>query len=169
MRLIPRLASVVRFFSRPTNTNCRRAVVFINSRNRRTWCRGTNPPLPVIIREHECPDVCPRTSVSHPLRVEALTVPGTAGVIGMTICPGKKGASLYGPPWERDLAIDLRAVSAWHQAFAGSASRSPIRKPRTRCYTACGKSTVRKSEGSSAIRESSAYWFPRISMVFHST
>ncbi|MHB0981614.1 MAG: protein-tyrosine phosphatase family protein [Thermoleophilia bacterium] len=55
----------------------------------------------------------PRTSVSHPLWVDTLTVPGTAGVIGMTICPGKKGASLYGLPWERDLAIDLRAVSAW--------------------------------------------------------
>jgi Cyclin-dependent kinase inhibitor 3 (CDKN3) len=54
-----------------------------------------------------------RTSVSHPLRIDVLTVPGTTGEIGMTICPGKKGASLYGRPWDRDLGIDLEVVRAW--------------------------------------------------------
>lgn len=54
-----------------------------------------------------------RTSQSHPLRVDALSVPGTTGEIGMTICPGKRGASLYGRPWKRDLAIDREALKAW--------------------------------------------------------
>ena len=54
-----------------------------------------------------------RTSVSHPLWIDTLSVPGTTGEIGMTICPGKKGASLYGRPWDRDLGIDLEAVRAW--------------------------------------------------------
>mgnify|MGYP005855243075 CR=1 FL=1 len=31
----------------------------------------------------------------------------------MTICPGKQGDSAYGPPWARDLAVDLRAIRAW--------------------------------------------------------
>lgn len=54
-----------------------------------------------------------RTSASHPLRIDVLFVPGTTGEIGMTICPGKKGASLYGLPWDRDLGIDLEVVRAW--------------------------------------------------------
>jgi hypothetical protein len=53
-----------------------------------------------------------RTSVSHPLLIDVLSVPGTTGEIGMTICPGKKGASLYGRPWDRDLGIDLQVVRA---------------------------------------------------------
>ena len=55
-----------------------------------------------------------RGSEDYPLRVDPLSVPGTSGLIGMTICPGKMGASLYGPAWCRDLDIDLKAVSAWH-------------------------------------------------------
>lgn len=55
----------------------------------------------------------PRTSVSDPLRVDLLPVPGATGLIGMTICPGKKGESLYGRPWDRDLDLDLEAVRAW--------------------------------------------------------
>jgi hypothetical protein len=31
----------------------------------------------------------------------------------MTICPGKKGASPYGRPWDRDLGVDIEAVRAW--------------------------------------------------------
>lgn len=54
-----------------------------------------------------------RTSLSHPLRVDVLSVPGTTGLIGMTICPGKKGLSLYGRPWDRDLRLDLEALKAW--------------------------------------------------------
>ncbi|MCJ7795882.1 MAG: hypothetical protein MUQ56_03825, partial [Thermoleophilia bacterium] len=42
-----------------------------------------------------------------------MAVPGTTGEIGMTICPGKKGASPYGRPWDRDLGVDIEAVRAW--------------------------------------------------------
>jgi protein-tyrosine phosphatase len=31
----------------------------------------------------------------------------------MTICPGKKGESVYGAAWDRDLATDLDAIEAW--------------------------------------------------------
>jgi len=60
----------------------------------------------VDAREH-------KTSLSHPLRIDAVSVPGTGGQIGMTICPGKQGRSLYGPPWKRDLRLDVQAVQAW--------------------------------------------------------
>lgn len=54
-----------------------------------------------------------KTSLSHPLRIEEVNVPGTEGVIGMTLCPGKKIKSLISGIWNRDLDIDLRAITAW--------------------------------------------------------
>lgn len=54
-----------------------------------------------------------RTSQSHPLRVDVLQAPWGPGLIGMTICPGKKGESVYGAAWDRDLATDLEAIKAW--------------------------------------------------------
>jgi protein-tyrosine phosphatase len=55
-----------------------------------------------------------RTSLSHPLRVDALPChPHAPGVIGITFCPGKRGDSVYGAPWARDLALDLDAIAAW--------------------------------------------------------
>jgi len=56
----------------------------------------------------------PRTSASDPLKID--TVPCRAGQIGMTICPGKKGPSIYGPPWDRDLQTDFAAIAAWGAA-----------------------------------------------------
>jgi ADP-ribosyl-[dinitrogen reductase] hydrolase len=53
-----------------------------------------------------------RTSHSHPLRIDAVTVPG-GGRIGMTFCPGKRQAEAMTGSWERDLGIDLDAVVAW--------------------------------------------------------
>jgi ADP-ribosyl-[dinitrogen reductase] hydrolase len=58
----------------------------------------------------------PRTSVSHPLWVDSMSVPGLPGLIGMTICPGKKGDSVYGPPWDRDLRADVGVIRAWGAA-----------------------------------------------------
>lgn len=51
--------------------------------------------------------------MSHPLWIDGLSIPGTTGQIGMTICPGKKGPSIYGAPWDRDLTLDLEVVRAW--------------------------------------------------------
>lgn len=54
-----------------------------------------------------------KTSLTHPLRIDHLTPPGSAGRIGMTICPGKSGASLFGGTWARDLGTDLEVIKAW--------------------------------------------------------
>ncbi len=57
-----------------------------------------------------------RTSQTHPLKIDELTVPGLSGVIGMTLCPGKRGDSVYGPPWRRDLERDLAVIRDWAPA-----------------------------------------------------
>lgn len=57
-----------------------------------------------------------RTSKSHPLLIDELSIPGIAGIVGMTFCPGKQGPSVYGPPWKRDLEADLAVIRAWQPA-----------------------------------------------------
>ena len=52
-----------------------------------------------------------RTSATDPLSVCALPV--GRGFIGLTICPGKKGASIYGDDWDRDLESDIKAIAHW--------------------------------------------------------
>lgn len=52
-----------------------------------------------------------RTSDSHPLSIDAVRC--GLGEIGLTLCPGKKGASVYGAPWDRDLASDLAVIKKW--------------------------------------------------------
>lgn len=52
-----------------------------------------------------------RTSQTHPIRVDA--VPALNGLLGLTFCPGKHGASLNGTPWARDLEADLAALRDW--------------------------------------------------------
>jgi ADP-ribosylglycohydrolase/protein-tyrosine phosphatase len=52
-----------------------------------------------------------RTSLSHPLRID--TVSAGAGCIGMTFSPGKKGPSVFGDSWDRDLEADLAVIAAW--------------------------------------------------------
>lgn len=54
-----------------------------------------------------------RTSQTHPLKIDELPVPGVSGLVGMTLCPGKRGDSLYGEPWRRDLEEDLAIIRAW--------------------------------------------------------
>jgi ADP-ribosyl-[dinitrogen reductase] hydrolase len=53
----------------------------------------------------------PRTSQTHPLRIDALPVAN--GRLGLTLCPGKRGESVFGEPWLRDLDTDLDAVRDW--------------------------------------------------------
>ena len=52
-----------------------------------------------------------RTSIAHPLGIDAIRC--DAGLLGMTLCPGKKGSSSYGAPWDRDLSLDIRAIVEW--------------------------------------------------------
>jgi ADP-ribosyl-[dinitrogen reductase] hydrolase len=51
-----------------------------------------------------------KTSVTDPLQIAAVAPPGVAGVIGVTLCPGKKDPSR---DWDRDLDIDLTAIRRW--------------------------------------------------------
>lgn len=46
-----------------------------------------------------------KTSVSDPLYIAAVSPPDLPGVIGMTLCPGKKDP---GRAWDRDLDTDPR-------------------------------------------------------------
>ena len=57
----------------------------------------------------------PRNSESHPLYIDQIDVAN--GAVGLTICPGKKGPSIYGGDWERDLATDIKTVAAWKPEY----------------------------------------------------
>jgi ADP-ribosyl-[dinitrogen reductase] hydrolase len=52
-----------------------------------------------------------RTSISHPLRIDDL--PLGNGRLGITFCPGKKGDSVFGAAWDRDLDLDMDAIKGW--------------------------------------------------------
>ena len=52
-----------------------------------------------------------RTSETDPLRIAELPVGG--GLVGITLCPGKQGDSVFGAGWARDLASDLTAIRDW--------------------------------------------------------
>lgn len=54
----------------------------------------------------------PRTSATHPLRIDAVPAPG-GGLIGMTFCPGKVQPNGFTGAWDRDLGLDLDAIRAW--------------------------------------------------------
>lgn len=54
--------------------------------------------------------------IVSPLRIDAITVPGTDGLIGMTICPGKDenaGFRFSDGHWKRDLDLDLKVIQNW--------------------------------------------------------
>lgn len=55
--------------------------------------------------------MAPRTSITHPIRVDWLPVPWL-GRIGLTFAPGKKQASAQTGPWDRDLGADLARLRA---------------------------------------------------------
>jgi len=54
-----------------------------------------------------------RTSQSDPLRIDALAAGPAGGLIGLTFCPGKRGASVQGTAWQRSLAADLDVIQDW--------------------------------------------------------
>jgi ADP-ribosyl-[dinitrogen reductase] hydrolase len=58
-----------------------------------------------------------RTSRSHPLRIDAVSVPNCGGEIGMTLCPGRRDRLSAEGAWERDLNLDLEVIAAWQPAF----------------------------------------------------
>lgn len=54
-----------------------------------------------------------KTSMSDPLYFDEVETPDSHGVIGMTICPGKKKGHGFSGDHDRDLGIDLTAIQAW--------------------------------------------------------
>ena len=54
-----------------------------------------------------------KTSETHPLRIDSVPVGSLGGLIGMTLCPGKRDARALSGDWERDLDADLTAIAAW--------------------------------------------------------
>lgn len=54
-----------------------------------------------------------RTSKSDPLRIDAVAATPAPGLIGLTICPGKKDPHAMSGPWARDLDADLEAIRDW--------------------------------------------------------
>lgn len=53
-----------------------------------------------------------KTSATHPLPIPAVPTPG-GGMIGMTMCPGKRQPDAITGPWDRDLTTDLDALAAF--------------------------------------------------------
>jgi len=66
----------------------------------------------VTLREENCSmtTLAPRTSLTDPLRIAELPVAAAGGMVGVTFCPGKRGDSVFGRPWARDLDADLDVV-----------------------------------------------------------
>ncbi|MGU3287649.1 cyclin-dependent kinase inhibitor 3 family protein [Methylobacterium mesophilicum] len=54
-----------------------------------------------------------RTSLTDPLQIAAVTVSKHGSRVGITFCPGKKGPSVFGAPWDRELTADVEAIRAW--------------------------------------------------------
>lgn len=54
-----------------------------------------------------------RTSINTPLQIDSVIVTDSEGIIGMTMCPGKKEYYSHHRPWHRDLNMDLSVVKEW--------------------------------------------------------
>lgn len=52
-----------------------------------------------------------RNSITHPLKIDSF--PLAEGMVGMTLCPGRKGPSLSGANWNRDLQADILRLKLW--------------------------------------------------------
>ncbi|OGT62903.1 MAG: hypothetical protein A3I13_00230 [Gammaproteobacteria bacterium RIFCSPLOWO2_02_FULL_47_50] len=53
------------------------------------------------------------TSYKSPLWIDSVRLDRCNGVIGMTLCPGKKEANAIAGDWDRDLDIDLKKIRDW--------------------------------------------------------
>jgi ADP-ribosyl-[dinitrogen reductase] hydrolase len=54
-----------------------------------------------------------RISLFHQLWIDEVKIPNGMGIIGMTLCPGKKLHSAVSSVWDRDLDGDLKAIQDW--------------------------------------------------------
>lgn len=51
-----------------------------------------------------------QTSLTSPLKIAEVVVPGASGLIGLTLCPGKKD---HNRGWDRDLDLDIALIRDW--------------------------------------------------------
>ena len=58
----------------------------------------------------------PQTSITNPLRIDAVPFGSNGGLIGLTIAPGKQQRDGLSAAHRRDLGADLDAVAAWNAA-----------------------------------------------------
>jgi ADP-ribosylglycohydrolase len=86
----------------------------MNSLTTRRGPTLTTPPADPLNTPHRNPTMQTRTSHTHPLRIDPLPIPGTPGLVGLTLCPGKQGHSHFGPyRWKRELAADVARIADW--------------------------------------------------------
>lgn len=57
-----------------------------------------------------------RTSLTHPLKIAALSAGPSFGRVGITFCPGKYDPKAMSGYWDRDLSLDLDAIRHWGAA-----------------------------------------------------
>ena len=55
----------------------------------------------------------PKTSASHPLQIQALSVGQGGGRLGLTLCPGKHQSNAQSGAWARDLEADMAVIAAF--------------------------------------------------------
>jgi ADP-ribosyl-[dinitrogen reductase] hydrolase len=58
-----------------------------------------------------------RTSQDHPLEIAELDLPRAAGLVGITLCPGKIDPDAATGGWQRDLGLDLDRARDWGAAL----------------------------------------------------
>ncbi|MGU3329459.1 cyclin-dependent kinase inhibitor 3 family protein [Methylobacterium mesophilicum] len=54
-----------------------------------------------------------RTFRTDTLQIATIAVGENVGRIGITFCPGKKGPSVFGAHWDRELTVDVEAIRTW--------------------------------------------------------
>ena len=54
-----------------------------------------------------------RTSLSHPLQIDELSIDGIDGILGLTLCPGKTDPYGLTASWRRDLTADMDIIVEW--------------------------------------------------------
>jgi ADP-ribosyl-[dinitrogen reductase] hydrolase len=57
-----------------------------------------------------------KTSLTHPIKIAAISAGPPLGRVGITFCPGKYDPHAMGGSWDRDLSVDLDAIQAWGAA-----------------------------------------------------
>ena len=57
-----------------------------------------------------------KTSLTHPIKIAAISAGPLLGRVGITFCPGKFDPQAMGGSWDRDLSLDLDAIQVWGAA-----------------------------------------------------